>query len=280
LSPWAISQKVVRSGHDQRNSRDQQQEEHDLAKTGFVQMSVELQPDPRPGQQCRKAEDEEPSRVRRYCAAYSQPQGAHCKNCDADGLKDGALLVLGPAANAAPHGRENAGETGEAAESSVEKTDPCIRSCAAAFYRRHRRPGEAVSAVEYEHRADRDADMVRPGPIENGNAQRDTKGRTEQERPQPHRGDLRELLDQRSNQGRDRGRERQMDRFLLPTTSVCAVIIAGSDEQIEQTGSMQYRRDCYTCCVPQRPKDRLLVSAGLMPTNEIIAASQLEKGRR
>jgi hypothetical protein len=85
-------------------------------------------------------------------------------------------------------------------------------------------------------------------------------GRSFQIEATGHRGDLRELLDQRSNQGRDRGRERQINRFLLPTTSVCAVIIAGSDEQIEQAGPMQYRRDCYICCVPQRPKERLLLS--------------------
>jgi hypothetical protein len=48
-----------------------------------------------------------------------------------------------------------------------------------------------------------------------------------------------------------------MDRFLLPTTSVCAVIIAGSDEQIEQTGSMQYRRDCVATSFPPRLQARL-----------------------
>src|SRR5919204_284446 len=89
------------------------------------------------------------------------------------------------AANAAPDGRENAGETSEAAENSVEKTDPCIRRRATALDRLHRRSGETVNAVEDEHRADRDADMVRSGPVENGNAQRNTKGRSEQERPQP-----------------------------------------------------------------------------------------------
>src|SRR5262249_58410939 len=148
-------------------------------------MSIELQPDARRGQQCRKAEEEEPSRVRRYCAAYSQPHAAHGEYRDANRLEDRTLLVLRPPANAAPDSRENAGKAGQATEDPIQKAYASIRCCTATFDGLHRRAGEAVSAVEDKHRADRDADVVRRGPVENRNAQRDTKGRTEQERPQP-----------------------------------------------------------------------------------------------
>src|SRR5215831_2478558 len=111
-------------------------------------MSIELQPDPRPGQQCRKAEDEEPSRVRRYCAAYSQPQAAHGEYRDANRLKHRALLVLGPAANAAPDGGENAGEAGQAPEDSVQKADAGIGCRTATLDGVHRRSSEAVNAIE------------------------------------------------------------------------------------------------------------------------------------
>src|SRR5215831_2656342 len=148
-------------------------------------MSVELQPDPRPGQQCRKAEEEEPSRVRRYCAAYSQPQAAHGEYRDANRLEDCALLVLGPAANTAPDGGENAGKAGQAARDPIQKAYAGIRCCTATLDGLHRRSGEAVNAVKYKHRADRDADVVRRSPVENGDAQGDTKTRTEQEWPQP-----------------------------------------------------------------------------------------------
>jgi hypothetical protein len=36
------AKKRCERGHDQRNSRDQQQDEHDLAKAGFVEMPIEL----------------------------------------------------------------------------------------------------------------------------------------------------------------------------------------------------------------------------------------------
>src|SRR5215831_11841084 len=148
-------------------------------------MSVELQPDPRPGQQCRKAEEEEPSRVRRYCAAYSQPQAAHGEYRDANRLEDCALLVLGPAANTAPDGGENAGKAGQAAQDPIQKAYAGIRCCTATLDGLHRRSGEAINAVEDKQRADRDANMLGPGPVENRNAQGDTKGCTEQEGPQP-----------------------------------------------------------------------------------------------
>src|SRR5215831_576446 len=148
-------------------------------------MSIELQPGPRPGQQCRKAEDEEPGRVRRNGAARSQPQAAHREDRDANRLEDGALLVLGPAADAAPHGREDAGKAGQAAKNPVEKSNAGIRRGAAALDWLHRRSGEAVSAIDDKQSADQDADKVALSPAENRNAQRNAERRPDQERPQP-----------------------------------------------------------------------------------------------
>src|SRR5215472_14907400 len=148
-------------------------------------MSIELQPGPRPGQQCRKAEGEEPGRVRRNGAAYSQAQAAHREDRDANRLEDGALLVLGPAANTAPHGREDAGKAGQAAENSIKKSNAGIRRGAAALDWLHRRSGEAVSGIKDKQDADHDADKVGLGPAENRNAQGDAERRPDQERPQP-----------------------------------------------------------------------------------------------
>src|SRR5262245_22812014 len=142
-------------------------------------MSIELQSQPRPGQQCRKANDKEPDGVGRYRAADSQPQTAHGEYRDSNRLEDRPLLVLGPTTNAAPDGRENAGEAGEAAENAVQKAHAGISRGTASLDRLYRRSDEAISAVEHKHHADRDADVVRTGPCENRHPQRDSKGRTQ-----------------------------------------------------------------------------------------------------
>src|SRR5262249_56921613 len=107
-----------------------------------------LTPTPRPGKKGRKPKDKKPSRIRRDCAASPQPQPTHCKNRHANRLEDRALLVLGPAANAAPDGRENAGKAGQAAEDAVEKAHARIRWCTATLDGLHRRAAAAANAVE------------------------------------------------------------------------------------------------------------------------------------
>src|SRR5262249_24185813 len=123
--------------------------------------------------------------VGRYRAVDPKPQTAHGKDRDSNRLEDGPLLVLGPTAQAAPDGRENAGETGEAAENAVQKAHACISRGTASLDGLHRGSGEAIGAVEHEHHADGDADVVRRGPPENRYAQRDSKGRPQQEWPHP-----------------------------------------------------------------------------------------------
>src|SRR5437016_4321406 len=100
-------------------------------------------------------------------------------------MEAGALLILGPAANAAPNGREDAGKTGQSAKNPIQKGYACIRRCSAALDGLHRRPCQAVSAVEHEHQAHRDANVVRPRPFENRDSQRDSKRAAEQEPPEP-----------------------------------------------------------------------------------------------
>src|SRR5262249_39534256 len=148
-------------------------------------MSIELKSQPRPDQQCRKADDKVPNGVDRYRTVDPQPQTAHGEDRDSNRLEDGPLLVLGPTPKAAPDGRENAGKAGEAAENAVQKAHARIRRCAATLNGLHRGPGQAISAVEHEHHADGDADVVRTRPFENRHAQRDSKGRPQQEWPQP-----------------------------------------------------------------------------------------------
>src|SRR5262245_21572018 len=130
-------------------------------------MSIELQSQPGPGQQCRKSHDKEPNGVGRYRAVDPQPQTAHGEYRDSNRLEDRPLLVLGPTAKAAPDGRENARKTGEAAENAVQKAHASIRRDAASLDGLHRRSGEAIRAVEHEHHAHGDADVVRTGPSEN-----------------------------------------------------------------------------------------------------------------
>src|SRR5262245_66290842 len=95
-------------------------------------MSIELQSQPRPDQQCREADDEEPNGVGRYRAVDPKPQTAHGEDRDPNRLEDGPLLVLGPTTKAAPDGRENAGEAGEAAENAVQKAHARVRRGTAA----------------------------------------------------------------------------------------------------------------------------------------------------
>src|SRR5262249_1248442 len=130
-------------------------------------------------------EDEEPTRARRYAAAYPQPHPTHCENRDANRLEDCALLVFRPAADAAPDSGENAGKASQSAKDPVQKAYACIRRCTATLDGLHRRSDEAVNAVKYEHRSDRGANEFGPGQSKNRNAKRDTKRRTDQERPQP-----------------------------------------------------------------------------------------------
>src|SRR5215510_786354 len=130
-------------------------------------MSIELQSQPGPGQQCRKTDAKEPDGVGRYRAVDPQPQTAHGEYRHSNRLEDGPLLVLGPTTKAAPDGRENAGKTGEAAENAVQKAHARVRRGTAALNGLHRRSGEAIRAVERKHHADRDADVVRTRPSEN-----------------------------------------------------------------------------------------------------------------
>src|SRR5262249_25807205 len=124
-------------------------------------------------------------RCGRYRAVDPQPQTAHGEYRHSNGLEDRPLLILWPTTKAAPDGRENAGKTGEAAKNAVQKAHACIRGGAPSFDGLHRRSGEAISAVEHEHHADRDADVVRTGPSENCHPQRDSKAGSQQEWPQP-----------------------------------------------------------------------------------------------
>src|SRR5207244_1914503 len=79
---------------------------------GFVEAAVELQAQPSSGEQHRQADEEQPDRVGRHRAFDPEPYGAHGENGDADGLKDGALLVLFPAPQAAPDGHQDASQAG------------------------------------------------------------------------------------------------------------------------------------------------------------------------
>src|SRR5262249_7334400 len=120
-----------------------------------------------------------------YRAVDPKPQTAHGEDRDPNRLEDGPLLVLGPTTKAAPDGRENAGEAGEAAENAVQKAHARVRRGTAALNGLHRRSGQAIGAVEHEHHADGDADVVGTRPSENRHPQRDSKGRPQQEWPQP-----------------------------------------------------------------------------------------------
>src|SRR5438876_2030421 len=109
-------------------------------------MSIESQSQPRPRQQCRKADDKEPNGIRRYRAVDPQPQTAHGEDRDSNRLEDRPLLVLGPTTKAAPDGRENTGKAGEAAKNAVQKPHACISRGTASLDGLHRWSDEAISA--------------------------------------------------------------------------------------------------------------------------------------
>ena len=103
--------------------------------------------------------------VRRDRALGADPQRAHQEDRDRHRLKNRALHVLGPAAQAAPDGDEDSGKPGDAAEHAVEESDAGVGRRAARLHRGDRRPKQCIEAVEHQKGADADAHMggVRPG---------------------------------------------------------------------------------------------------------------------
>src|ERR1700730_6226924 len=95
------------ASEDQRRARRQQQHEHDPTKHRFVEMAVELHAQPGGDEQHRKSKQEQPDCVCRDDTLGAEPRGAHGKDRNRYGLKDGALLILRPAAQPAPDCHEN-----------------------------------------------------------------------------------------------------------------------------------------------------------------------------
>jgi hypothetical protein len=67
--------------------------------------------------------------VKSCFAAKRDSEPAHYKNRNADRLKDGALLIFRPAAQATPDRGQDACETRQAAENPVGKSDTGVGQC-------------------------------------------------------------------------------------------------------------------------------------------------------
>jgi hypothetical protein len=112
----------------------------------------------------------------------AEPGGAHGEDRDPDGLEHGALLVLLPAAQAAPDGHQNPGKAGHPAQHTVEEADARIRR-RAGLDRRQGRARESVEAIENQESRHAFAHLGRIGKGENPDAEWDTERGTEEERP-------------------------------------------------------------------------------------------------
>src|SRR5215831_11784324 len=151
IGPPAATSKPARSG--------EQQHKHQLAETGFIQLSIEPKAEPCSREQRRQADDKEPTGLDRDGAFDAEPEGAHGEDRHSDRLKHCALLVLGPATHSAPDGGENAGKAGEAAQHAIEKTDAGVGGPAAS---RHLDGGakKGVHAVDDQNGADSVSNVI------------------------------------------------------------------------------------------------------------------------
>src|SRR5450759_3252719 len=95
-------------------ARHQQQHEHHLPECGLVEIAVKLHAEPGAGEQHRESDQEKPDGVCRDRTFGTEPCSTHGKDRNSDGLEDRALLVLRPAAQAAPDCDENAGKASDA----------------------------------------------------------------------------------------------------------------------------------------------------------------------
>src|SRR5215471_18663547 len=115
-------------------------------------------------QQNGQSDDKQPHRVCRQSAARAQPQGAHCKDRDADRLKDGTLLVPRPSTHATPDYGQNAREASDAPEDAIGEPNAAVGRRATALHRLHCRSHEAVDAEKDKDDADTGAHDVRSSP--------------------------------------------------------------------------------------------------------------------
>src|SRR5262245_33721964 len=107
----------------ERDTRDEQQRQHDFPERCFVNASKHLEPKPSSCEEARKLHHKEFSGVGSDCSLQTEPERAHQEDRDRHGLKESALDVLWPAAQSAPDGDENARKPSEATKHAVEKPD-------------------------------------------------------------------------------------------------------------------------------------------------------------
>ena len=119
-------------------------------------------------------------------AGAAQPQQAAGKDRDGDRLEDRALLVLGPAAQARPDGRQDAGKAGRAADDAAQRRRRCHRASGpASVMAAQLGPQQAVEAEGDENGADRCAHVRCRQPAQQLDAERDADLAADQQRQQP-----------------------------------------------------------------------------------------------
>src|SRR6516225_11346724 len=104
----------------QRDAREEQQREYDLAEGCLVNPAEQLEAEPGSAEHAGQSHHKEFSRLRSDGSLRAKPDRAHQEDRNRDRLKHRALDVFRPAAQSAPDGDENAGQAREAAEYAVE----------------------------------------------------------------------------------------------------------------------------------------------------------------
>src|SRR5690348_14736782 len=135
------------ASEQERDTRDEQQRQHNFPERCFVNPSKQLKTKPSSREEARKPHHKEFSGVGSDGSLHAEPERAHQEDRDRHGLKDRALDVLWPATQVAPAGDENSGKAGEATKYAVEKSHRRIARPAATG-ELQRRPEERVGAIE------------------------------------------------------------------------------------------------------------------------------------
>jgi len=149
---------------NQHRARHQHKDQHHFSKGGLVETSVKFHAKPCTGEKRGQSEQKHPDRVIRYRTLDAKPHGTDGEGRHGDRLKDGALPVFRPTAQAAPDRHQYAREPRYSSEHAIEKSDTGVSGYATGGYGRHLRTNECVEAVEHENYAD-------PGLDERGFAQ-------------------------------------------------------------------------------------------------------------
>src|SRR6516165_576127 len=139
----------------------QQKDQHNLAELRFIEPTVEFETQPGAGEQDWKPDGKQPDDVVRNRALGTKPGSAHRESGDPNGLKYGALLILGPATQLAPDDCDDAGKAGRTSEHAIEQARSQIARQGAGLDWCYRGPQQTVQAEHHQNYAHATSQIIR-----------------------------------------------------------------------------------------------------------------------